>query len=97
MISYLMMEQAFLKLIGSVAEVKHALLSADNIMQELPPCNPVAGHGEQTTLEKPFTVLSKLLVGAVALIGHDGRVLLAERPEGKPQAGYWEFPGGKVC
>jgi 8-oxo-dGTP diphosphatase len=25
----------------------------------------------------------------------DGRVLLAERPEGKPKAGYWEFPGGK--
>ena len=25
----------------------------------------------------------------------DGRVLLAERPAGKPAAGYWEFPGGK--
>ncbi|MEN8107056.1 MAG: Nudix family hydrolase [Pseudomonadota bacterium] len=25
----------------------------------------------------------------------DGHVLLAERPEGKPAAGYWEFPGGK--
>ena len=25
----------------------------------------------------------------------DGRVLLAERPQGKPSAGYWEFPGGK--
>lgn len=26
----------------------------------------------------------------------DGDVLLAQRPEGKPYAGYWEFPGGKV-
>ena len=27
---------------------------------------------------------------------HDGQLLLASRPEGKPYAGYWEFPGGKV-
>jgi 8-oxo-dGTP diphosphatase len=26
----------------------------------------------------------------------DGWVLLAERPVGKPWAGYWEFPGGKI-
>ena len=26
----------------------------------------------------------------------NGEVLLACRPEGKPYAGYWEFPGGKV-
>jgi len=26
----------------------------------------------------------------------DGKVLLAERPTGKPKAGYWEFPGGKI-
>jgi 8-oxo-dGTP diphosphatase len=37
-----------------------------------------------------------LLVSAVALIDSDGRVLLARRPEGKPLAGLWEFPGGKV-
>ncbi len=37
-----------------------------------------------------------LLVAAVALIDKDGRVLLAQRPEGKPMAGLWEFPGGKV-
>jgi len=37
-----------------------------------------------------------LLVSAVALIDRDGRVLLARRPEGKPMAGLWEFPGGKV-
>ena len=37
-----------------------------------------------------------VLVSAVALIDADGRVLLAQRPEGKSMAGLWEFPGGKV-
>jgi len=37
-----------------------------------------------------------VLVSAVALIDTDGRVLLAQRPEGKPMAGLWEFPGGKI-
>lgn len=37
-----------------------------------------------------------LLVSAVALVDVDGRVLLAQRPEGKHLAGLWEFPGGKV-
>ena len=37
-----------------------------------------------------------VLVAACALIDADGRVLIAERPSGKPMAGLWEFPGGKV-
>ena len=37
-----------------------------------------------------------LLVAAAALIDADNRVLLAERPAGKPMAGLWEFPGGKL-
>ncbi len=37
-----------------------------------------------------------LLVAACALVDVDGRVLLAQRPEGKSMAGLWEFPGGKV-
>jgi 8-oxo-dGTP diphosphatase len=40
--------------------------------------------------------LTIVLVAAVALIDRDGRVLLAQRPEGKSMAGLWEFPGGKV-
>lgn len=40
---------------------------------------------------------SKLvLVVACALVDPDGRVLIAQRPEGKTLAGLWEFPGGKV-
>lgn len=30
------------------------------------------------------------------LMKANGDVLLGQRPEGKPYAGYWEFPGGKV-
>ncbi len=37
-----------------------------------------------------------VLVAACALIDSDGRVLIAQRPEGKMMAGLWEFPGGKV-
>lgn len=37
-----------------------------------------------------------VLVSAVALIDKDGRVLIAQRPEGKSMAGLWEFPGGKI-
>jgi 8-oxo-dGTP diphosphatase len=37
-----------------------------------------------------------VLVTAVALIDDDKRVLIAQRPENKPMAGLWEFPGGKV-
>ncbi|MBC6442477.1 MAG: (deoxy)nucleoside triphosphate pyrophosphohydrolase [Rhodobacteraceae bacterium] len=41
--------------------------------------------------------MKTVLVSAVALIDPDSRVLLARRPEGKPMAGLWEFPGGKVA
>jgi 8-oxo-dGTP diphosphatase len=58
-------------------------ITADPAPAPVPEAAPVAG--------KPV-----LLVAAVALIDSDGRVLLARRPEGKPLAGLWEFPGGKV-
>ncbi len=41
-------------------------------------------------------IVKTVLVSAVALIDVDGRVLIAQRPEGKSMAGLWEFPGGKV-
>jgi len=37
-----------------------------------------------------------VLVVAAALIDGDGRVMIAQRPEGKSLAVQWEFPGGKV-
>ncbi len=40
--------------------------------------------------------LDILLVSACALVDADGRVLLAKRPPGRPLAGFWEFPGGKM-
>ncbi len=40
--------------------------------------------------------LRLVLVSACALVDPDGRVLLAQRPEGRAMAGLWEFPGGKV-
>jgi 8-oxo-dGTP diphosphatase len=42
-------------------------------------------------LKKP-----RLRVVAAALFDEAGRVLIAQRPEGKHMAGWWEFPGGKV-
>lgn len=50
-------------------------------LEQEPPANP----------ELPI-----ILVAAAALIDADGRVLIAQRPEGKSMAGLWEFPGGKV-
>ena len=38
-----------------------------------------------------------VLVAACALVDRDGRVLVAQRPQGKPMAGLWEFPGGKLA
>ncbi|ODP37891.1 (deoxy)nucleoside triphosphate pyrophosphohydrolase [Sphingomonas turrisvirgatae] len=37
-----------------------------------------------------------LIVVAAALIDAEGRVLVQRRPPGKPMAGLWEFPGGKL-
>ena len=42
-------------------------------------------------LDRPIT---EVAVGV--LIGPAGEFLLTSRPSGKPYAGYWEFPGGKL-
>ena len=44
----------------------------------------------------PTTARDLVLVVACALVDPDGRVLVAQRPPGKPLAGLWEFPGGKL-
>ena len=33
---------------------------------------------------------------AIAVVEHEGRFLIGQRPEGVPLAGLWEFPGGKI-
>lgn len=41
--------------------------------------------------------MAEQVEAAVAVIlRQDGQVLLAKRPDGKPWAGWWEFPGGKI-
>ena len=40
--------------------------------------------------------MQRIDVVAVALIDSDNQVLVAQRPPGKPLAGLWEFPGGKI-
>ena len=47
-----------------------------------------------TLAAQPFLPL--LVVPAIALVDSDSRILLAKRPENKPMAGLWEFPGGKM-
>jgi len=44
----------------------------------------------------PAPDVKTILVAAGVLIDPDGRVLLAQRPQGKHMAGLWEFPGGKI-
>ena len=53
--------------------------------------------GRSDDVQVGVIVSTKLvLVAACAMVDSDGRVLIAQRPAGKPMAGLWEFPGGKV-
>lgn len=47
-------------------------------------------------LERKRVDMKVIVVAAAALVDIDGRVLLAQRSQGKSMAGLWEFPGGKV-
>jgi 8-oxo-dGTP diphosphatase len=40
--------------------------------------------------------LPLVLVAACVLLDAEGRILIAKRPQGRPLAGLWEFPGGKA-
>ena len=54
----------------------------------------------EEALDEPRPILPENMkivhVAAAALVDGDGRVLIAQRPEGKSMAGLWEFPGGKI-
>jgi 8-oxo-dGTP diphosphatase len=58
-----------------------------------------AGHLERDVRccpELEHSLMRIVLVVACALVDADGRILIAQRPEGKNLAGLWEFPGGKL-
>ena len=61
----------------------------------MPITGPDAGEVRERGPRKAGA-LPVVLVAAAALVDADGRVLLARRPRGKPMAGLWEFPGGKI-
>lgn len=47
-------------------------------------------------IDIPIQTVTPIDVAVGILVKANGDILLAQRPEGKPYAGYWEFPGGKV-
>lgn len=49
-----------------------------------------------TAAEGEISGVGSLAVVAAALVDHDGRILIQQRPEGTAMAGLWEFPGGKL-
>ena len=40
--------------------------------------------------------MTHVIAVVAAIIEQNGKILLARRPDSGDQAGYWEFPGGKV-
>lgn len=73
---------------------------AEPLTTSAPNTTPVESAEPQRTVQHEITPppakSRTLLVVAAALINHEGKILLARRPEGKPLAGLWEFPGGKI-
>lgn len=55
---------------------------------------PVPWRYQGNAVSRSRRPLTRVAVGV--LVRGDGQVLLADRPAGKPYAGYWEFPGGKI-
>jgi len=68
-----------------------ALFRLEGVEPPPPPPEPRPAPEPAAAPAKPL-----LLVATCALVDPEGRVLLAQRPEGKSMAGLWEFPGGKV-
>lgn len=70
------------------AHGERVLTSSPNLILNAMPDNPpTASHKNGRAI---------VLVVAAALVDAEGRVLIAQRPEGKMLGGLWEFPGGKV-
>jgi 8-oxo-dGTP diphosphatase len=57
------------------------------------PAGGAPGERDATSATPPAGIVR---VAAAVIVRPDGQVLLAQRPPGKPYAGYWEFPGGKL-
>lgn len=76
--------------LGSAVPVRLFEMGRADLPAETAPADAAAPPAE------PAAGTRIVLVAACALVDPDGRVLLARRPEGKPLAGLWEFPGGKV-
>jgi 8-oxo-dGTP diphosphatase len=49
-----------------------------------------------SSVANPPGCSSTIEVAVAVILRADGSFLLASRPDGKPYAGYWEFPGGKI-
>ena len=55
---------------------------------------PLMADAHATRVGGPDRPVTEVAVGV--LLRGDGAFLLTSRPAGKPYAGYWEFPGGKL-
>ena len=60
-----------------------------------PPLEPPPQIADAGSVESRNLIDVKVTDVAVAIFQKaNGDFLLSSRPEGKPYAGYWEFPGG---
>ncbi|MEY4557458.1 MAG: hypothetical protein RLY42_631 [Pseudomonadota bacterium] len=61
-----------------------------------PPLGWAAGLSPLAAEQEPLSPRPVVEVAVGVLIDAAGAILLGQRPVGKPYAGYWEFPGGKI-
>ena len=57
------------------------------------PCSCASSPRPTATEARPCDLPTLVVAGALS---QSGKILIAQRPEGKPGAGLWEFPGGKL-